>query len=561
MRSGSDSSSPPAGSTHPYSSQVHSQRVWQVLAAVAVSISLLAACSGGKAPTPSLPAGVGSPAKDCSACAPLTPSSWAAVVRQENARPGAVGVRIQSPRGEAPGLEAFADRVSVLPGETVGLYVSTAHRARVKVAAYREGYYGGTGFRRVWSGSFVATPQRGPATLVEPLSDADGARRTRAVYAPWRVTYEVTTAGWPEGEYLFRLDSGEVSRYVLLTVRSAVLAGRVVIVNSPMTWQAYNTWGGRGLYGDVGKNFAARSLAVSFDRPYADGYGSGRTLTYDVPIVREAEKLGLPLAWVTDYDLAVNPSLVTGATTLVFGGHAEYWTAVMRAAVESTVRSGTNLAVFGANTAYWRVRLAGRHVALVTAPKRRDGRPRVLFGPKSAALDPLRYSDPAGTTARFRDSPRPQREELLTGMRYDCYPSKASWVVSDAGWWGYAGTGVRNGTSIPGVVGPESDRVYPVSTRPRPTRVVAYTRLSCGSHLTLHTGVYWTNVAGAGVFDAGTMGWPRSIKAPGAKGRIIEGVTANVLKAFAKPTAGRTHPTTDNVRQFWLPTRAAAVAD
>jgi hypothetical protein len=480
-------------------------------------------------------------------------------VRAENALPGTPGATITASRGKAAGLAAFADRVSVRPGDDVGLYVATSVTEKVAVRALRVGYYGGAGFRSVWWGSFVAHPQRAATTLTTPLADAGGARNTNARVAPWRMTTLISTARWPEGMYVLRLDAGKASRYVLLTVRSADSTGRLLMLDSPMTWQAYNTWGGRSLYGDEAKSFSQRSTAVSFDRPYDDGYGAGKFFTCMISLVREAEKLGLPLAWATDYDVAVDPTLLRGSTGIVIGGHAEYWTAVERDAVVAQVRSGTNLAVFGANTAYWRVRLAGRKVGLAAQPARRDGRPRIIFGAKDPRLDPLASRDPSGATARFRDAPKARSEATLTGLRYDCFPARADWVVSDASWWGYAGTGLVTGSRLAGVVGPESDRVYPAADRPKPEQVVAYTTFRCRGATTAHTGVYWTNAAGAGVFNAGTIDWQRSLTV-GTATRAVARITDNVLRVFAGPRAGAAHPAVDTVGRFWLPTSSTTSA-
>jgi hypothetical protein len=496
---------------------------------------------------------------------PGSPEGWAALVRAENSRPGTPGWRIGSTAGKAPGLEVYADRVSVRPGEQVGLYADGD--GPVTVRALRMGDYGGIGAREVWNGELTASRQPAKIAAESPIPDAGGIRGTHLVVAPWHRSALVGTAGWPEGDYLLRLDAGPAARYVPLTLRSADARGRLLVVVAPMTWQAYNHWGGGSLYdGDDGR-FADRSRAVSFDRPYLDGFGSGRFMTYDLPILTLAERAGLPLAWVTDYDLATDPGLVRGATGIVVGGHAEYWTGPMRDAVTGAVGTGSNLAVFGANTAYWRVRLAGRQTGLPGAPDRRDGQPRVIVGAKDSHLDPLASSDPGGTTARFRDAPAPRPEEALTGMRYDCFPAETSWTVADPGWWGYAGTGVTAGETLAGVVGPEADRVYPVAGRPVPEEIVAYQPYSCGpSAHTVHTGVYWAAASGAGVFAAGTMRWPCSTEVgctgvPGIRAAAVTSrVTTNLLTAFAQPLAGRTHPAKDTVPDFALPARATTHA-
>jgi hypothetical protein len=528
---------------------------------------IAAAPSGSPSSSPS-----GSPSASPS---PQTPADVAAAVRAENARPGTPGWRIGSTAGRAPGLGAYADRVSVRAGESVGLYVDGTP-GTVPVRAMRIGDYGGVGARLVWTGSVLASAQPSPQGRVEngPIADAGGLHGTDLVVAPWHLSGTVDTTGWPEGDYLLRLDAAAASRYVPITVRSAVTRGRVVLVAGAMTWQAYNKWGGASLYDDdedehEGRHGGegGRGGAVSFDRPYVDGFGSGRFLTYDGPLVATAERAGLPLAWVTDYDVATDPALLDGAAAIVLGGHAEYWTAPMRDAVTKAVDGGTNLAVLGANTAYWRVRLAGRATGVPGQPDRRDGRPRIVTGTKNAAADPLRFTDPGGTTARFRDAPQARPEEQLTGMRYDCFPAEASWTVTDPTWWGYAGAGVHAGEKLEGVVGPEADRVYPAATRPVPEEVVAYQRYTCGGRGgTAHTGVYWTAPSGAAVFAVGTMRWVCALEThcthvPGVRSsQVVNRVTTNVLTAFAEPRAGLVHPARDTVSTYWLPARSTTGA-
>lgn len=487
--------------------------------------------------------------------------SWSQKVAAENAQPGTHEWVVSSVAGEAPGLDAYADRVSVLPGQSVNLYISCGHGVRVR--AYRIGWYGGLGGRLIWSGGEVQAPVQPAKVMFDgPIPDLAGMRNTQTVIAPWKSTLTVNTTGWPEGDYLFRLDVGKVSRYVPLTVRSADARGRILLVAGAMTWQAYNDWGGASLYDGEDGTFGARSRAVSFDRPYQDGYGSGRFKQFDLGILQVAERLGLPLAWATDYDVANDPGLVTGASAVVVGGHAEYWTATARDAVQKAVAAGANLAVFGANTAYWRVRLAGRTIGLQAQPDRRDGRPRIIMGAKDAGTDPLAKSDPGGATARFRDSPHPRPEELFTGMRYDCFPAEAPWTVSDPGWWGYAGTGVKAGQTFPSLIGPESDRVYPAPDRPSPMQVVGYTKFMCNGHMTAQTGVYWVAPSGAAVFTAGTFRWACAANAScsipniDSTAKMVTKVTENLLQAFATPRAGRTHPAKDTVSRYWLPARS-----
>ena len=255
----------------------------------------------------------------------------------------------------------------------------------------------------------------------------------------------------------------------------------------------------------------------------------------DAPLVRQAERAGLPLAWVTDLDLAERPELMDGATAVVLGGHAEYLTARTARHLDRVLDGGTNLAVFGANTAYWRVRVAGRRVVST----------------RRAALDPLSRTDPEGTTVRFADPPRPFPEQRLLGVRTACFPARAPWVVSDPSWFGFRGTGVRAGTSLGPVVGAEFDAVPPGQAPDggAVTRVVARSAVTCRGERTAHTAVWVTRPSGAGVFAAGTIDWTcaledacRGVAVRAREVDLLGRVTRTVLTAMAAGPAAPARP-------------------
>ena len=210
------------------------------------------------------------------------------------------------------------------------------------------GWYAGAGARRVWqSGPVRGQRQNGPG-----LTDA-----TNTVQTEWDPVLEVPTDDWPAGAYLLRLDADSgAQRYVPVTVRSASTAGRVVLKNCVATWQAYNTWGGYDLYKGPGQSYGSRSLAVSLDRPY-DLNGADMFLTYERNVVKLAESMGLPLAYVTGMDIAADPDLLAGASALISPGHDEYWTPGERANVTAARDAGVNLAFLGANAVFRRIRL------------------------------------------------------------------------------------------------------------------------------------------------------------------------------------------------------------
>jgi len=317
-------------------------------------------------------------------------------VAAENARPGSRGWKIPSKRvADDDELSAFADRTGVLPGESFRLYVSTS-ASRFRVTAYRMGWYGGAEARAVWRSARIAGRVQGAAQV---------SRDTRTVSVRWDRSAVVSTIGWPEGMYLLRLDSSAgKARYVPIVVRSRSARDRVALMHAVNTWQAYNEWGGYSLYRGRDGGFGSRSYAVSFDRPY-DGNGAGKYFFFEDQVVHRAERLGLPLAYISNVELARDRQVLDGARGLVSLGHDEYWTADMKRNAEAARDRGVNLAFLGANALYWRVRYAATTL----------GRDRLLVGFKSASLDPIRARDERNTTARFRDDPAADPEDTLVG--------------------------------------------------------------------------------------------------------------------------------------------------
>jgi hypothetical protein len=447
----------------------------------------------------------------------------------ESSRPGSATWRLRS-AGPADAVQGYADKTDVAAGESFRLFVSTtAHGFRA--VAYRMGWYQGKGGREVWRSPYVPGIRQAAPTVDRPLN---------TVSARWRPSLTVTARGWPEGSYLIKLsaDNGH-DRYVPITVRSTDIRGKIVLMNAVTTWQAYNLWGGYNLY-QGRRGFSDRSRVVSFDRPY-ERNGADKFLTYERPVIELAERLGLPLAYVTNIDLATDPTLLDGARALVTLGHDEYWSTSMRAAATRARDAGTNIAFLGANA-------INRHIRLESS---RLGPDRLVVCYKSAAEDPVFTTNQSETTQDWRLPPDPRPESVLTGAQYDCFPAKADYVVADPRSWLFAGTGARAGTRLRDLVGVESDRLDRATPFPRPIEVLADSPLLCGRRRTRSNSTYYTVPSGAGVVNVGTMNWVpalgRAHRLDAATWRFAAQVTTTLLRVFARGPAGRTHPARDNL--------------
>jgi len=283
-------------------------------------------------------------------------------------------------------LAGYASRTSVRPGGAFILFV-TATVGWFTVDAFRLGWYGGAGARAVWSSPRLPGRRQPP-----PSTDRFG-----TVRCAWTPSAVISTGAWPPGTYLLRLTaSNGRCAYVPVTVSSPTVAGRLVVVNAVGTYQAYNQWGGHSLYKGPDGAFATRASKVSYDRPY-DENGARIITQYEAGIIGRAERLGLPLAYLTGHHLDGDPAVLDGAAGVVSLGHDEYWTTRMRSTVTRARDAGTNVAFLGANAVYWRTRLAD-HV---------DTDPRTVICYKSAAADPVHGS--STTPAGGRRPPRTRR--------------------------------------------------------------------------------------------------------------------------------------------------------
>lgn len=466
-------------------------------------------------------------------------------VKAENSRPGHADWAVTK-AGPARAVEGFADRVSVLPGESFGLYVSTT-APRFTVSAYRMGWYGGARARLVWRSEALPGARQPDHTV-----DAD----TRMVRTRWARTTTVETKDWPEGSYLLRLDAqgGEGGqRFVPVTVRSAATAGRTVVVNAVATWQAYNRWGGYGSYDGPSGGYASRSLSVSFDRPYDYDDGAGLFLVYEAPLIALAERLGIPLAYATTTDVAREKRLLEGAAAVLSLGHDEYWSPEQRAHFTAARDAGTNIAVLGANCCFRRIRLEASEL----------GPDRTLVCYKSSyGQDPgFRRGHPA--TVDFRSAPGADPESSLLGVIYDGYPVDAPYVVTHPGHWLFEGTGAKAGDRFEHLVGVEYDKVNTGFSTPRPIEILAHSPVVCEGRPSHQDTAYYTVPSGAGVFATGTMRWVEALDATGdgrsgrnhgldaRSGALTTRVTENLLRVFAAGPAGRTHPAQDNVKAVY----------
>lgn len=221
-------------------------------------------------------------------------------------------------------------------------------------AAWRIGYYNGAGAREVWRSKPIKL-HKGFAT-----TSKDATRYTDALWP--EVTSFTVGDNWTPGLYMIISFSafGQIENAAPLVIRSPVGSSKLVMMNSFLTWELYNSFGGRSAYIGPGADGISdadeRSRVVSFDRPLL-GSGSYSIQRDAIPFIQFTEKQGLNIDQETDLDINNWPSITTKYSGIIVGGHAEYFTNRMFNTFIADRNIGTNIAILGGNTAFWQTRL------------------------------------------------------------------------------------------------------------------------------------------------------------------------------------------------------------
>ncbi len=295
-----------------------------------------------------------------STCPVLAPT-W---VKDENKKPG---VKMDQAGWKALDLSAaegsalWLDQTSVSCGSQVKIHAALYSSNNTPLnnvprtfAAWRIGYYNGAGAREVWHSTPLKL-KKGQATTTK---DA-----TRYNEANWPVATTFTVGNnWTPGFYLIISFSafGQIENAAPLVIRSPVGSSKLLMVQSFISWQMYNSFGGRSAYLGPGLDGISdadeRSRVVSFDRPIL-GSGSYSIQRDAIPFIQFVEKQGLSVDEETDLDLNNWPSITSKYSGIVIGGHAEYFTNRIFNTLIADRNIGTNIAILGGNTSYWQTRL------------------------------------------------------------------------------------------------------------------------------------------------------------------------------------------------------------
>ena len=456
----------------------------------------------------------------------------------ENQQPGSGGWQLLSTASDVPGqVKGYASATSVNKGQPITFYVSVNPAQTYSIDVYRIGWYQGIGGRLL--------QHAGPFNGTQQASCLPSDPTTGMIACNWLPAYTLSVpSSWTSGIYLAVLTNAQnYQNYITFVVRDDTRVAALLYQQSVNTYQAYNNYpddgtAGKSLYDynsygaiTVGGNKGA--VKVSFDRPYTDAGagGGGGFLAWELYFVRWLERSGYDVSYSTDIDTHANGSRLLNYRGFLSVGHDEYWSKEIRDAAEGARDAGVNLAFFGANSVYWQVRFEASATRVAN---------RVMVCYRDVTKDPVQG---ATTTVQFRQPPLNRPDQVLVGVSFTSQTSGngyTSYVVMNSSHWVYAGTGFRDGDSVPGILGYETDRQW--STYPLPNSVAgSYTLLSRSPYMNINNQPDLSNSSiyqapsGAWVFGAGTIGWSFGLDNYGFRNSANAGIqqaTANILNKF-----------------------------
>ncbi|MFL6449643.1 MAG: N,N-dimethylformamidase beta subunit family domain-containing protein [Bryobacteraceae bacterium] len=431
-----------------------------------------------------------------------------------------------------PSIQGFATDISVNVGGTVNFKINSSNAA-FTLTIYRMGYYGGNGARKVATVSGPGSQNQLPCLPDSSTGPYDCGNW--AVSASWTAP---TTA--ISGIYFARAVSAANggASHIFFIVRDDASKSDLLFQTSDLSWQAYNDYGGKNVYGCNGQfDNNCRAHKVSYNRPFHTRAFQDEAATWvfnaEYPMVRWLEANGYDVSYFTGVDTERNAALIRNHKVWMSNGHDEYWSAGERASVQAARDAGVHLAFFSGNTMFWKTRWENSTASTDTSTSNPQYRTLVCYKEThaNAVIDP---ADPPIWTGTWRDprfSPpadggKPENAIVGTLFRMNGGQNAAIKVPQADGrmrFW--RNTSVANLTSgqtatlAPGTIGAEFDDDEDNGFRPAGLIELSNTPITdSGSYLLDYGSTYGSGTAihkvtlykapsGALVFATGTYQW------------------------------------------------------
>ncbi len=429
----------------------------------------------------------------------------------ENALPGTRDWMLRSTRVDpatkyrCPWIEGYCSHASIRAGEAIHFHVSTNPPSKFTLDLYRMGFYGGHGGRHVRSFEPVQGVAQPDPTI--------GAKRVRD--CRWEPALSLTIPDdWISGVYLGKLTAlaDGTQSYVIFIVRDDRPAD-FLFQCSDNTWHAYNRWPSQfGLYDD-GKNewYWGPNVQVSYNRPYGKycqifdaplSQGSGEFLLWEFPLAFWMEEQGFDVTYISNLDTHRDAAGLRRCRGFLSVGHDEYWTIDMFRNVQAAIAAGVNAAFLSGNAVCGKIAMSPDAAGVPDRNFERVG----VFGPPGGT----REFDQMKSLAHER----PYANELMGAHSTGPVTGGADWTCALPEHWLFAGTGMKKGDGIPGLVGWE----WHGDPAPIPGLEIVATGPTQSAPGKLNGGVFTATVhpgpRGNFVFNASTIWWADGLSAP-----------------------------------------------
>jgi hypothetical protein len=463
------------------------------------------------------------------------------LIPAENERPGTTAWMLDNTRVDpkakyrCPWVEGYCSHTSLRAGDTLRVMVSTNPPSPFVLDLYRLGYYQGKGGRHLlrlgpFKGQVQPDPEVGPERLRE---------------CRWEPSATLTIPkDWPSGVYLGKLtaERDKVQSYVVFIVRDD-RACDLLFQCSDTTWSAYNRWPDHfSLYDDGKKEwYWGPGVRVSWDRPYGKycqvvdaplSQGSGEFLLWEFPLAFWLEQHGHDVSYTSNVDTHADAKGLLRGKGWLSVGHDEYWSLAMYRNVKATIAAGVNAAFLGADTCIGLIPFlpSGSGVANRVISRVGNFGARMEEWARNGAPEVLKLEQGPDQAA-------------LIGAR-DVYPYSGGgdWTCASAKHWLFAGTGMKYGDSIPGLVGWEW---HGEPADLAGLEVVARGKVKAGTKEGTYAATIYPGPKDNVVFNAATIWWADGLSAPpgyvrpsayGATPRgpdaRVQRITANLLNRF-----------------------------
>jgi hypothetical protein len=463
------------------------------------------------------------------------------LIRAENDKAGTADWLLKNTRVDpktkyrCPWIEGYCSRTSLRAGDTLAIMVSTNPPCSFIIDLYRLGYYGGKGARHLQQlGPFKGT--------VQPDPDVGDERLRECRWEP--ATKLVIPKDWPSGVYLGKLTAEKdgVQSFVIFIVRDD-RACDFLFQCSDTTWSAYNRWPDQWSLYDDGKKqwYWGPDVRVSWDRPYGKycqvvdaplSQGSGEFLLWEFPLAFWMEKDGYDVSYTSNVDTHAEARGLLRARGWLSVGHDEYWSLEMYKNVKAAVAAGVNVAFFSADTCIGLIPFLPSTTGVANRVISRVGN----FGPR------MEEWARNGAPEVLRLKPGPDQAALIGARDVYPYSGGGDWTCRQEKHWIFAGTGMKNGDSIPGLVGWEW---HGEPATIAGLEVVAQGPAKLGKKEGTYAATIYPGPKENFVFNAATIWWSDGLSAPpgylhpSAHGASPKGpdprvqkITANLLNRF-----------------------------